>query len=123
MLRSAGFAVLLALRGGSADEALVLLGRDMAVEGPVPSLLGTRALVYLAKKRSDLAIKNLEEAVTAVPSAARYFHLARAHSEAGNRLAALAALRKAQALALRPGQLHALEQEAYRRLASELGQA
>src|SRR5262249_47253923 len=54
---------LLALRG-RADEALTLVGRALAVEGPVPFLLDTRALAYLGKKRSDRAVKDLEEAVT-----------------------------------------------------------
>jgi hypothetical protein len=103
---------LLALRG-RADEARTLVGRALAVEGPVPFLLDTRALAYLAKKRSDLAVKDLEEAVTEAATATRYFHLARAHRDAGDRLAAVVARRKAVALGLTPTRLHALEQDDY----------
>jgi tetratricopeptide (TPR) repeat protein len=112
---------LLALGAGRAEEALSLVSRALAVEGPIPYLLDTRALAYLAGKRSDLAVKDLQDAVAEAPTATRYFHLARAQRDAGNRLAAVAAMRKALALGLSPNRLHALELRTHQQLVALSG--
>jgi tetratricopeptide (TPR) repeat protein len=111
---------LLALRGGKADEALALVSRAMKILGPVPYLLDTRAVVYLANKRSDLAVKDLQDALAEAPTASGYFHLARAHRDASHRLEALAAMRKAIDMGLTPNRLHGLEKSTHQQLLREL---
>jgi tetratricopeptide (TPR) repeat protein len=112
-------AYLLALRG-SADEALTLIERALAVEGPVATLLDTRALVHLARGKPELAIKDLEEASVTGQSATRYFHLAQAHQAARNHAAAVSALRKARDLGLSPARVHPLERKLCERLLAAL---
>lgn len=113
-------AFLLALRGGDGPTALDLVQRACKLGGPRPGFLDTRAVVRLAMGDSRQAVKDLEEAVAAAPSASAYFHLARAHAEAQDRQAARRAWAQAKALGLGPAALHPLERTAYDRLASQL---
>lgn len=61
---------------GPSPEALELIQRAVALAGPVPDLLDTRAKVYLSLGRNSEAIQDLEDAITDSPTALRYFHLA-----------------------------------------------
>ena len=63
----ANLAWLLARRDGKGSEALELVTRAMKLDGPVPDLLDSRAISYLAAGRSDLAIRDLEDGSTKVP--------------------------------------------------------
>jgi tetratricopeptide (TPR) repeat protein len=112
---------LLAQRADKAGEALPLITKALAVLGPRPELLDTRAVAYLAQGKHDRAIADLEQAIADAPTASRYFHLAQAYRAADKLEAAREALRKANELDLRPAQLHPLERPAWERLLAELG--
>ena len=60
-------------------EALDIVAQAIALDGPTPDLLDTRGIAYLAMGRSDLAIKELEDASTSSPTAIRYVHLGQAY--------------------------------------------
>jgi tetratricopeptide (TPR) repeat protein len=111
---------LLALRGEKPDEALELVNRAIALEGAVPTALDTRGLVYLAMGRTEAALKDLTEAVTANPSPVLIFHLARAQLQADRRDAARASLHKAKDAGLEENTVDSLEKEAYRKLVATL---
>src|SRR5439155_13521938 len=111
---------LLALGQGQAAEALEVIQRAIETAGPLPALLDTRAVIALNLGRGAAAIKDLEEAVTVAPSASRYFHLARAHAQAGNRGPAARALGQARELRLDESKVDSLELAQYRRLSGEL---
>jgi tetratricopeptide (TPR) repeat protein len=111
---------LLALRPGKAAEALPLVAQAVALLGPRPELLDTRATAYLTQGMNDKAITDLEQAIADGPSATRYFHLARAYRAANKVDAAAAALRKAHELGLQPSRLHPLERPACERLIAEI---
>jgi predicted Zn-dependent protease len=111
---------LLALTSNRTAEALELVKGAMELAGPEPSLLDTRALVYLKRGEGQLAKRDLGAALLATPSASRYFHLAQAQLLTKNRAAAVAAFRKARELGLRTERLDPLERPVYHRLATEL---
>jgi predicted Zn-dependent protease len=111
---------LLAQKADGAAEALELIDRAIEVNGPAPGLLDTRATVNLARNQPDAAIRDLEEANLESPGAPRLFQLARAHLKARDRTAAAKAFTEAKRLGFDPQQLHPLQQDAARRLASEL---
>lgn len=112
---------LLAQQEGQADEALTVINKALKVGGPSPHLLDTRAMVYLATGASQLAVRDLEEALAAEPSASRYYHLARIHWVRNERQAAEQALQKARAEGLTAQHLHVSERSAYQQLVAELG--
>ena len=64
----ANLAWLLARRDGRGTGALEVIARAILLDGPTPDLLDTRGIAYLAMGRSDLAIKDLEDAVAVAPS-------------------------------------------------------
>jgi tetratricopeptide (TPR) repeat protein len=111
---------LLAVHQGKTGEALGLIGKAIEMEGPAPYLLDTRGVIYLLSGTADLAVKDLQQAVTEAPTASRYFHLAQAHARARDVRAARRDLQRAQTLGLSPDHLHALERSAYERLLAEL---
>jgi len=105
-----------------AAEGLTLVNRAIELIGPQPDLLDTRASVYLAQARHDLAIADLERANAEKPLPSRWFHLAQAQKQANNRSAAAASFKKATAAGLKPEQLHPAERPAYQQLRSEVEQ-
>jgi tetratricopeptide (TPR) repeat protein len=113
---------LLAQRKGKGDEALPLIQKAIERLGPLPELLDTQAVVQLARRRSDLAIADLNKAGKEAPSPTRYFNLARAFHMANNTGAALEALQKARASGLKPENLHPVERAAYDKLTADLNQ-
>ncbi len=94
----------------------------MYLDGPASDLLDTRGIAYLTMGRSDLAIKDLEDAVTIQPSAVKSVHLAQAYLMANMRDRAIAALESAKAAGLRVDSLSPLEREPCQRLLDELAQ-
>jgi tetratricopeptide (TPR) repeat protein len=112
---------LLALHQGKGAEALDLLERAGAVAGRAGRLLDSRGVVLIGLGRYPEAIRSLEEAVTEVPTGARYFHLAQAYLAARDRDEARKAWRRSQELGIKPYELHALERAEYQRLQGELG--
>jgi tetratricopeptide (TPR) repeat protein len=109
---------LLSFRKGKGEEALALAERAIERAGPQAALLDTRALAYMAVGKHELAVKDLEEALTGRPSAVLYFHLAQAHLP-GSRRAAAEAWAEASRLGLREGDLAPLERAAYQGLRAE----
>jgi tetratricopeptide (TPR) repeat protein len=115
-------AFLLALEGGKETEALPFIQRAVALQGPRPDFLDTRAVVQLALGKTELAIQDLREATAEQESATATFHLAQAYQRDGNRDAARGALKRALSLGLAEETLHPLERPAFRRLRAELGE-
>ena len=113
-------AVLLALRGTELDEARQFIETAIDVAGPIPTLLDSRATVYLALRDPVNALADLEAAIADAPSATWYFHKAQVHYEVGQLKAATDALAKAHELGLTPEQLSPLERQAYHDLQEAL---
>ncbi len=116
----ANLAWLLARRDGKGREALELVARAMKLDGPAPDLLDTRAVGYLAAGRSDLAIRDLEDAITVRATPLKYVHLAQAYLMAERRKDAHAALQTARNTGLSPEKLSPLERENCERLFREV---
>jgi len=102
------------------EEPLELINRAIALRGPIPEFLDTRAVVYMTNGESKRAIEDLENAIAIDPSSAKYFHLAQAHLQAGDAEAAKRSLAKARAEGLESGTLHPLELAAYERVLTAL---
>ena len=102
-------ACITALRGVPGEEALQMVDRAIAVSGPMPALLDTRALALLSLGRNDSAIKDLEAALEVTPTSNRLFHQARALLLNGDRLASVRAYEKALKAGLKTETLHPLE--------------
>jgi tetratricopeptide (TPR) repeat protein len=111
---------LLAQKSDTAAEALQLINRAIELVGPAPGLLDTRANALLASDQTTPAIKDLEDANLEAPGAPRLFQLARAHLKAKDHAAAAKAFAEAKRLGFDPQQLHPLQQDLARRVASEL---
>jgi tetratricopeptide (TPR) repeat protein len=111
---------LLALKSGGAAEGMDLINRAIDANGPAPALLDTRANVNLARNQAEAAVRDLEEANLESPGAPRLFQLARAHLKANDRPAAVKAYTEAKRLGFDPQQLHPLQRDLARSLASEL---
>ncbi len=105
---------------GKGAEALKLVAQAMLLDGPAPDVLDTRAVAYLALGRSELAIKDLEDAVAVHPSPLKYLHLAEAYLTASRRPEATVALQSARTAGLSADSLPPLERETCRRLLAEL---
>lgn len=70
---------LLAFQKSSArEEALVTINKAIDLVGASPELLDTRGVIHLMLSQSELALDDLQVAVTLSPSANNSFHLARA---------------------------------------------
>ena len=107
------------MRGEKTDEPLKLIARAIELDGEKPNLLDTRAAARLAANQSDLAARDLEDAIAVSPRPEMYFHLARVYAAAGKRNDAERALREAQTRGLNPATLHPLEQGPYKKLVGE----
>lgn len=112
---------LLALKEGKSDEALDLVNKAVKKLGPNPSLLDTRAVVYLTMNRTHQAIQDLEEAVATAPTPASCFHLAEAYHKQTFDRKANKAFEDGLKLGLKAERLHRLEQEAFDQLRKQLG--
>jgi tetratricopeptide (TPR) repeat protein len=113
---------LLVRRQGKGTEALTLVTEAIRKDGPTADLLDTRALAYMANGQSDLAIKDLEDALAMHPSPLKHVHLAQAYLMANKRDNASSALEDAKAAGLREDSLSPLERENCQRLVEELAQ-
>lgn len=96
------------------DEARQLIESAVAELGPHPTLLDTRAMVWLARGDTTRAIDDLKESLLA-PSPTTHFHMALAAYDARMTTECRASLIKAEASGLRTERLNASEQQ---RLAS-----
>jgi len=112
---------LLALRNEKGNGALDLINRAIARRGPIAELLDTRGVVCMKMGDSQHAIEDLERATNLDPTGPKYFHLAQAYLQAGDKTAAAQNLAKTQAKGLEPDLLHPLERTAYQQVLTELG--
>jgi tetratricopeptide (TPR) repeat protein len=113
-------AFLMALRPDGAAEALIWIKKAIDIVGELPSMLDTRAVVFLALGKADLAVRDLREAVAEYPTASTYFHLAQAELAAKNYGAAVEAFTKAQSLKLDAASLHPREKPVYESVVAEI---
>ena len=104
---------LLAFQKEDMTEALQLIDRAIDQAGPAPALLDTRAVIHLTAKESDLALRDLEEAIASAPEAAMFFHLARANLMADRIEAARLAWSDGERFGLKAEILDPLERESY----------
>jgi tetratricopeptide (TPR) repeat protein len=117
---------LLALRGGSGDEPVVLATRAVEVGGKASELLDTRGVALLAAGRPLLAIEDFKLAAARPVGDhkvrfAILFHLALAHHRAGNVGEARKAWKDAQETRAGVDDLHPLERKGYKQLAAVMG--
>ncbi len=102
-----------------ANDAVKMMSDLIAIRGPVPSFLDTRAVAYLVSSRPEQAIKDLEMALVQYDRGTYHFHLAWAYDlnvlEA-KRVLAADELKKARALGLTATDLHPIEFEKYKAL-------
>jgi Flp pilus assembly protein TadD len=113
---------LLGKRPGGAAEGLKVIGQAIDAHGPRPELLDTRAVLYLAMNEPAKAVADLEHAVADGPTPTKFYHLARAHHQARDVVAARRALARATEGGLTEERLPPPEREAFRRLRAELKQ-
>ena len=111
---------MLAFEPGKGREALETINRAIALDGPKPDLLDTRAVVQLSLGQSEPAVRDLQDAIAVNPAGTHYFHLAQAYLQSSDRKSAADALEKGKAAGLTAESLHPLEREAYRQLVGEL---
>ncbi len=114
---------LMTLRNEDENKALELINKAIANPGPipVPELLDTRGVIYMKLGNSQKAIAELNQAITLRPTAAKYFHMAQAYLQSGNKPAAVEALGKARPKGTTPDGLHALEAPTYQQFLRDLG--
>jgi len=113
-------AVNLARANQNLDESLKLIDEALAICGPLPSVLDSRAVVHIARQEFDKAIEDATAAVKGEGTAQQFFHLAWAYSAAGKKAAAAAAFAEAIKKGLDPQKLDPREVPDYDRLKSEL---
>ena len=113
-------AYILAMNEENTDEAEQLVAKAIALLGPSPELLDTRAMIRLAAGNSTDAIKDLTLVVSDQEKAAYYLHLASAQLAAGDTEAAREAYLRAEELGLAPDEIHPLERKRYDELLQAL---
>jgi tetratricopeptide (TPR) repeat protein len=92
---------LLALHERRFDEALLWVHKAVEAAGPRPLYIDTEAVILTAKGETERAIELLTDATKESSDPGTLFHLAQAHQAAGNRTAAVAAMRQAKRLKIR----------------------
>ena len=117
-------AVLLALEEKQLDEALEFIDRAIEVAGAGPTMLDSRATVYLARKELPQALANMKAALLDPPTPTRLFHLAQIKDRMNDEAGARQALRAAHELNSKADELdpllHALERPVYKKLNEKL---
>ena len=94
ILNNLGF--LLGLLNQRVDEAEQMVNQAIETFGPNEDMLDTRAVVRIAQKKYDMAIKDMELALSVSRDPVKYFHLAKACALSGDGQAALQAWEKAK---------------------------
>jgi tetratricopeptide (TPR) repeat protein len=113
-------AYLLASDDRRLQEASTLIDRAIVLHSPQPGLLDTRSHVSLRSGKTELAIDDLEAAVSKVPTALRFFRLADAYHTAHDDRSAREVLREAQRYGLQEKKLSPPERAKYRELVAVL---
>jgi cellulose synthase operon protein C len=112
-------ATLLAIQRQELDESHRLIEKAIRIAGPLPSLLDTRASVFLSLDQPQPALTDLDEAIRDQPLPSRLFHRALVFSRLGQATAAEHSLNQARSLGFKPEQLNSLERVNYYRLTAE----
>ena len=113
---------LLTFRTNNHSEALTLIDRAIAFQGPTANLLDTRGVILTRMDRHAEAISDLTAATNQENVAPTYFHLAQAFAQSRNNQEAERFFRRAMEMKLDPkSDLHPLEQPAYEQLQRETG--
>ncbi len=113
-------AMLLAVREEQLDDALALVQQAVAIAGPVPELLDTRAVIHLVRGEAELALDDLRQVLAVTPTARGRFREAQALLAAGRVTDAAEALAAARDLGLAADHIHPMELAAYRDVVDEL---
>lgn len=108
----------LALRNKLTDDAMTMIDRAIALAGPAPQLLDTRACVWLAQHNVSKAMKDVKAALSEEPSAGLHFHMALALAESGDKDAASKSLKTATTQGFKPR--HPLERQQLAELKKKL---
>jgi len=111
-------AVLLALRGVKLEEAMKLANRALEILGPNGAVFDSRALVHLANRNTDGAIKDIGDALNDRETPVRLFHQAEILDFAGQQASAKTSMFKALHMGLTKDMLQPLEVPAFERLKS-----
>lgn len=106
-------AYLLANTGQRLDDAARMIEASAEELGPLADILDTRAVIRIAREEYDLAVEDMEKALSIDPTASKYYHLARAQALAGNSEAALEAWEKAREMNIAREDLPLVEQSSY----------
>jgi cellulose synthase operon protein C len=109
-------AVVLILQNQNIEEAMSLIDRAIAIAGPLPYMLDTRAAVRLANRQGEEALADLEEAIVDDPRPVVYFHQALAFWRLGRTKAAADAFRVVRQSMLKPEDLFVPERANYEEL-------
>jgi len=102
------------------QEALTKIESAVNGIGRRADLLDTRGLVYLKLGQESAALADFREASADMPTPSHLFHLARAHYQARDKIAAFKVFKQAKENGLQASSLHPVEQESYQRLLEEL---
>ncbi len=109
--------MLLALHAPArAEEAVKLMSELIAIRGPAPTFLDTRAVAYLVSSRPAEATKDLQMALVQFERAAYRFHLAWAldlDAVKERKVFAIDELKRAKQLGLTADDLHPIEYKKY----------
>lgn len=109
-----------AAKAESTNEALALLEQATAILGPRSDILDTRATILMRMGKYQMAVEDMEAAVTDGPTASKYFHKAQAHMGLNQKTQALTAWEKAQDMGLTRDSIGSLEADEYDELAAEM---
>ncbi|TWU11856.1 tetratricopeptide repeat protein [Symmachiella macrocystis] len=125
VLANNNLAWLLAMSTGNEKntaKALNLINEAIAVRGPVPEFLDTRATIHMIQGDAAAAIADLEIAVKSTSNNnSMYYHLAQAYLLAGDFSEAKRTMQRARKQGFTPHDLHPREIEAHDQLVHDLG--
>ena len=110
----------LVMQNKSLDEARQFIDLSTSILGPQSELLDTSALIYMASKDYEKAVKELTTATLFGADAEIYFHLALAHQMNNDKKGAEAAITEAEQRDLYGPDLNAWHRERYESLRSWL---
>jgi tetratricopeptide (TPR) repeat protein len=116
---------LVSLEGSAAGDIdpLKLANEAAEILGPNSDILDTRAVAYMAKGQYSQAIVDLRDAITDNPTPTKYFHLAQAYWDAGEKKLALEAWTRAEELGLNRDVLNRMEHDKYEKLKQQIDAA
>ncbi len=104
------------------DDALKMVNEAIDILGPTSDLLDTRAMVHLARKEPADAAKDLETSLAEEPSGAKFYHLALAQLDDGQKDKAEVSYKRAvDDYGFTPSDLSVLERPQFDRLKTGLG--